>query len=79
MRILNWIFFFNPTEKVIEAIIVEFNEFKIIVDIYYGQKIGTNCSEGGSNGQILINHAKLIFGHGNPYNNRNLDLIKISR
>ena len=54
-------FFFNPTEKVIDTIIVDQDEIKLFGDIDYSRKIGMNCSKLGSYGQILINPAKLIF------------------
>ena len=60
-------FFFDPTEKVVDTIIVVLDEIKISVYIHYGRKIGTNRSKLGSNGEILINPEKVIFGYGNPY------------
>ena len=48
-------FFFIPTEKVIGPIIAEMDKIEHCVYIHCGQKIGTNCSKLGSNGQILIN------------------------
>ena len=47
-------FLFNPTEKVIDTIIVELDESKYLFYIHYGQKFGINCSKLGSNCQILI-------------------------
>ena len=51
---LKYNFFYNPTEKVIEIIIVEFDELILLVTIQYGRKIGMNYSELGSKCQIYI-------------------------
>ena len=53
-------FFFNLTEKLID-IIIDLDEIKLFVHIYDGRKISTNCSKLGSDHQILINPAKVIF------------------
>ena len=55
------IFFINPTEKVIDIIIVEQDEIELFDNIHYGWKIGTSCSKLGSYGQILINPVKSDF------------------
>ena len=59
-------FFFNPTEKVIETIIVDVDELTLFVFIHDSRKIGINCSKLGSNGQLLKNPTRVIFGYGNP-------------
>ena len=54
-------FFNNPTEKVIYTIIVELYEIKHFVYTLYRQKIGTNFSKLGANGQLMINSTEVIF------------------
>ena len=39
----SYIFFSNPTEKVIDTIIVESDKIKLLVFIHYDRKIGTYC------------------------------------
>ena len=58
---------FNPTEKVIDIIMVELDKIKLFLCINYGRKIGINYSRIGSNSQILINPTNVIFEYGNPY------------
>ena len=53
------LFFFNPTEKTSDAIIVA-ND-KLFIYIYYGRKMSTNCSKLGSNCQLLINPVQSDF------------------
>ena len=52
---------FNHTEKNIDNIIVELDEFKLCVCIDYGRKIGGNYSKLVSNCKMLINPAKVYF------------------
>ena len=47
-------FVFNPTEKVIDNIIIELDEINLFTRIQYGQKIGTIYSKLVLNCQILI-------------------------
>ena len=55
-------FILNCTEKVIDNIIVELDELKLVIYIHYGWKISRNYSKLGSNCKILINPAKQFLG-----------------
>ena len=55
--------FFNSTERVIDIIIVNLDEFTLFFHMYDDRKIGTNSSKLEFNCQILINN---FCVHGNP-------------
>ena len=59
--------FFIPTERVIDTIIVRFDEYKLFVLLHCGPESGINYSKQGSNCQVLIYPTKVNFGYENPY------------
>ena len=59
--------FFKPTYKVNETIIVELDGLKLFIHQQDGRKNSKNFSKLGSDGQLVINPGKGIFGKGNPY------------
>ena len=49
---------------------LELDKFKHLVLTRCGRKIGNNCSKLGSDCQMLINPAKVIFSHGYLYSSK---------